>query len=96
MAQNRSRFKQMEIYITEALMVALSLFIIFLFVAGAGIIWLKVILCILIFAITVAVIGFLFLCGEILRKRSRWMSVSAASLFICTLASLLLNYPSPA
>lgn len=95
MANNRSRYKQMQSYVSYALLIGLGLFILYLITAGAGIIWLKVVLSILTFLICLCILAFLYLCGELLRKRSLWMSTAAAAIFICTLASLVLNYPSP-
>ena len=95
MYNNRSRYKQMQKYVSEALMTALALFILFLVFAGFGVIWMKTILTICIFILSLGTLGFLFICRELLRKRSRWMSASAAAIFICTLASLILNYPAP-
>lgn len=95
MANKRSRYQQMQTYISYGLLISFALFILYLIVAAAGIIWLKVILSILTFAVSLCILTFLYLCGELLRKRSLWMSTAAAAIFICTLASLILNYPSP-
>jgi len=95
MAGRRSRYKQMEAYVTYGLLIDLALFILYLIVAAAGIIWLKVILTILTFAASLCILGFLHICGELRRKRSLWMGTAAAAILVCTLASLILNYPSP-
>ena len=95
MANHRSRYNLMQKYVSEALMIDLALFILYLVFAGFGVIWMKTILVICILTLSLGTIGFLFICRELLRKRSRWMSVSAAAIFVCTLASLILNYPAP-
>ena len=95
MAKKQNRYQQMQTYVTRALLIALALFLLYLIVAGAGIIWLKVILSILTLALSLLIVGFLYLCGELLKKRSLWMSTAGAAIFVCTLASLILNFPSP-
>ena len=95
MASKQNRYKQMQALVSKVLLVDLAMFILYLIFAGTGIIWLKVIFTIFIIIVSLCVLTFLYLCGELLRKRSRWMSASAAAIFVCTLASLILNYPSP-
>ena len=95
MDKARRRYRQMEQYMTYALLADLLLFILFLIVAGNGILWLKVILAILTIALSSLCIAYLYLTKELLRQRSLWMSVSAAAILLCLLFSLLLNYPSP-
>lgn len=95
MAKKQSRYQLMQMYITRALLIDSALFILYLIVAGAGVVWLKVILSILDLALSLLIVGFLYICGELLKKRSLWMGTAAAAIFICTFASLILNYPSP-
>lgn len=95
MKSSRSRYKKMEQIITCALLTALLFFIIFMIAAGTGVIWLKTLSAIIAILIAVLCIAFLYLSQELLRRRSLWMSVCAASIIICIIFSLLLNYPSP-
>ena len=95
MNNSNNRYRQMEQYMTYALLADLLLFIFFLITAGNGVIWLKVILTILIIALSIAILAFLYLTRELLKQRSLWMSVSAAAILLCLLFSLILNYPSP-
>ena len=95
MASKQNRYKLMQTYVSRALLIDLALFILYLIVAAFGITWLKVIFSILIFLLSLCVLLFLCMCHELLRKRSRWMSMSAAAILLCTLVSLILNYPSP-
>ena len=92
---NNSRYTAMQTLVTRVLLINTALFLLYLIVAAAAIIWLKVIFTIFIFLISICVLAFLYLCGELLRKRSRWMSAWAAAVFVCTLFSIVLNYPSP-
>lgn len=95
MDNSRKRYRQMEQYMSYALLSDLVLFILFLVTAGHGIIWLKVILAILVIGLSALCLAYLYLTQELLRQRSFWMSVSAAAILICLLFSLVLNYPSP-
>ena len=80
---------------TRAILINAALFVLYLIFAGCGVIWMKAILAILCLLLSAGCAAFLYLCGELMRRRSQWMSISAAALFVLTLASLILNYPSP-
>ena len=95
MENQKSRLQKMQLYMCGALALDLFLFIIYLIAAGNGIIWLKIIIAILAILLSVLCLGFLYLSKELLRPRSFWMSVMAASIAICLLFSLILNFPSP-
>lgn len=95
MAGKGIRYQQMEKYITYGLIADAVLFILYLIFAGFGIIWMKVILAVLAFLLSAAILGYLYLTKELLRPRSLWMSVAAASVIVCLLFSLILNFPSP-
>lgn len=95
MGRQDNRYNQMERYMSFALIIDLILFIAFLIAAGNGIIWLKVILCILTLILSLLCLAYLYLTKELLRQRSLWMSVCAAAIAICLLFSLILNFPSP-
>ena len=94
MDQN-TRYKQMEQYMTFALIADAGIFILYLIFAGFGIIWLKVITAILCLLISGACLALLYMTKELLRQRSLWMSVAAAAVAVCVLFSLILNFPSP-
>ena len=95
MGQNNSRYTQMESYMTRVLLINAALFVLYLIFAGCGVIWMKAITAIFTLIISAGCIAYLYLCRELTRRRSQWMSISAAALFVLTLASLILNYPSP-
>ncbi len=95
MAQKPSRYKVMERYMTYALCLDAVLFILYMIVAGNGIIWLKVILTLACLAISSALLWFLYTTKELLRQRSLWITAGAAAIAVCLLFSLLLNFPSP-
>ena len=93
MATRRNRYRIMERQMTLVLLANLALFILYLLCAGSGNVVLKFILGVLSIMVGILCLGFLRLTGELLKKRSFWMSVSAASIVLCTLVSLLLGYP---
>lgn len=95
MAQKPNRYKVMERYMTYALCLDAVLFVLYMIVAGNGIIWLKVILTLLCLAISGALLWFLYATKELLRQRSLWISAGAAAIAICLIFSLILNFPSP-
>ena len=95
MAQKPNRYKVMERYMTYALCLDAVLFVLYMIVAGNGIIWLKVILTLLCLALSGALLWFLYTTKELLRQRSFWITAGAGAIAICLLFSLLLNFPSP-
>ncbi len=96
MDRRRNRYKEMERIMTRVLIGDAVIFALYLLFAGLGVIWLKVLLSIVSILVNAGCLGYLYLSQELLRKRSLWMTVSAASILICLLVSLILNYPSPA
>ncbi|MBQ7341131.1 MAG: hypothetical protein IJW41_03085 [Oscillospiraceae bacterium] len=93
MKQRRNRYQQMEQLMTYILIGALGLFILYLIFAACGIIWLKVILSILLILTLSAVLAFMYMTGELLKRRSLWITTGAAAILVCLLFSLMLNYP---
>lgn len=95
MAKRKNRYKEMEYYMTIALIVDLLFFILFLITAGTGVIWLKVIFAIVTILLSGLCLAVLYLSRELLSKRSLWMTTAAVSILICLLFALILNFPSP-
>ena len=95
MAQKPNRYKIMERYMTYALCLDAVLFVLYMIVAGNGIIWLKVILTLLCLALSGALLWFLYATRELLRQRSLWITVGAGAIVVCLLFSLIINFPSP-
>lgn len=95
MSKQPNRYQQMERYMCMTLALDLVLFVVYLISAGSGIVWMKVICAILAILISGLCLAFLYLTNELLRERSLWMTVSAAAIAICTIFSLILNFPSP-
>ena len=95
MNKRPSRYKQMEQIMTYVLIGGAILFLLYLISCFAGIIWLKAITAVITVLLSLGSLIFLYLCRELTRRRSQWMSVSALALLLCTLVSLVLHYPRP-
>ena len=95
MAQQNNRYKEMEQYMTCALIADAVLFVLYFICASSGIIWLKVILAILAIALSGLCLACLYFSRELLRQRSLWMTVCAGAVAVCILVSLMRNFPSP-
>lgn len=93
---NRQRYAQYEKYLSLALIADAALFLLFLLFSGLGIVWMKVILAILSIALASVCLVSLYLTGEIIKRRSRYLSVGFCAVIICLLVSLICRYPSPA
>ncbi len=91
MAQNN--YKDLDRFMSIALIGTGALFFFYLVFALFGVIWLKVILSILIFLACAGMLAILYLTGEILKVRSRWMTISAACTAICLFVSLITGCP---
>lgn len=96
MDNKRTRFKKMEMIMTCVLCLDAVLFLAYLIFAGLGVTGLKVVCTIFCFLISGAVLYFLYMTRELLRKRSIWMTLSAACIILCVLVSLILRFPAPA
>lgn len=92
----KNRYKAMETVVTAALCLDAVVFVAYLIFAGCGMTALKITTVVLSFLISGAVLYFLYITRELLRKRSIWMTLGAACIILCVLVSLILNFPSPA
>lgn len=89
----RSRFRQMEDLMTKIILVDLVVFVLYLVCASMGWTVFKVITAIITIFGSFLCLGWLFLTGEFPRRRSLWMITALACIAICTVISLLLNFP---
>ena len=92
---NRRRYKDVERILAQILLGEVVVFILYMIFAGLGVIALKVITSILIVIASVLCLAFLYICGEMFKRRSRWLVFGFGALLLLLLVSLLLNYPSP-
>ena len=95
MSEPRKGFKQLEMLLTIVLILTAVDFILFLLFAGAGVLWVKVITAI--FAIGVSLLCFIYLIliGEWLKQRSLWLTTGFGAIIVCTIVSLICNFPAP-
>ena len=95
MDRKKARYKKMESIITAVLCLDSVIFVAYLIFASIGVVGFKITAAILCFLLSGAVLYFLYLTRELLRKRSLWMTLAAACIIICILASLILKFPAP-
>lgn len=91
----RKRFQQLERALTLIICCDLVLFLLTLAAGGVGILWLKIVMGILTILLSGLGCGFLVLIHEHKRRRSWWMLSAFGSILLCTLVSLICNYPAP-
>ena len=90
------RFKQNERILAIGLLADAALFLLYLLMAGLGVVWFKWVLSIAAVLLSGAGLAVLYLTGELRRQRSLYLSAGFAAVVVCILISLILNYPSPA
>ena len=92
----RMRYKELDKLLTRVLIGEAAVFVLYMLFAGLGVIALKVITSIIIIVASGLSLAYLYMCGEIKKRRSRWLVLGFACLVIVLLVSLILKYPSPA
>lgn len=92
----RKRYKELEQLLTKVLIGDAVVFVLYLLFAGTGVTALKVITAIIAILASGLCLAFLYMTGEIKKRRSRWMVMGFGAIVACLLVSLILNYPSPA
>ena len=92
----RMRYKELDKLLTRILIAEAAVFVLYMLFAGLGIVALKVITAIAIIVASGLSLAYLYMCGEIKKRRSRWLVLGFACLVIVLLVSLILKYPSPA
>ena len=95
MAERKNSYKQLEFYLTIAVIVNAALFFIYMICAGTGVTWAKIFLAILCLVLSVGTLAVLYIKKELLRPRSLWMTLAAGAVLLLLLFSLVLNFPSP-
>lgn len=93
MGKQTNRYKDFERYMTIALIADAVIFVVYLIAAATGVIWLKAVTAIIAFLLSGLCLVYLYITHELLKSRSMWMTVGAASVILCTLFSLILNFP---
>lgn len=96
MGEKRNRYKELEQLMTVLLIATALDFVLFLIFSGVGVLWVKVVTAIFAILMPLLCLVFLYLSKEILRQRSLWLTTAFASILVCTIVSLICNFPSPA
>ena len=95
MAERKFSYKQLEFYLTIAVIANTALFFIYMICAGTGVTWAKVFLAVLCLILSVGMLALLYIKKELLRPRSLWITLAAGAVLLLLLFSLILNFPSP-
>lgn len=93
---NRKRYKEIERILTMALLGDTAVFALFLVFSATGVLAMKVITAIVAILASLLCLAFLYLSGELKKRRSLWLVVGFLSIIVCLLVSLVLKYPAPA
>ena len=85
----RKRYKDLELLMTRILIAVAAVFVLYLIFAGLGKPFLKIFTAIIAIAGSGLSLGFLYLCGEFKKRRSRWIVLGYICTVVCILASLV-------
>ena len=92
----RLRYKQIDQLLSRVLIANTGVFVLYLIFAALGLSILKFIVAIIALLVSGLCLFYLYNLGEFKKARSRWLVMGFGSIILCTLVSLILNYPSPA
>lgn len=93
MAKRANRYRQFDFIMTRVVIGDVFVFLLYLLSAATGIGWLKGLAAVVTILGSAACLGYLYLSQEWLKKRSLWMSLSFASIFLLTIVSLICKVP---
>ena len=92
---SRKRYKELEQMMARILMADVAVFALFVLFSGMGIVALKVICAIVTIIVSAMSLAFLYMTGELKKRRSLWLVVGYIGVLACLLVSLMCNFPSP-
>ena len=92
MARNGG-FKEFEKAMTLLLLCAAAAFVFFLVNAAMGITWMQVITGIVAIGLPIFCLVQLYLTKELLKQRSLWLTTGFGGIALCTLVSIIANFP---
>lgn len=95
MEHKQGHFRQLESLLTMILYLNIALFIGYLVTAGLGLLVAKIILAVLTILLSLFCHWMLFCAKELFRPRGLWMTCAFFSLILCTVVSLIFNFPAP-
>jgi len=91
----RNRYRALEDLMTKVILGDVAFFIAFLIFSGSALSVLKVICAIVSIVGSTLALAWLFLTGELTRRRSLWMVSGFAGILLLVIISLILGYPCP-
>lgn len=91
----RNSYREFESIMTRVILVDAAVFVGYLIFARLDIAALKVITAIIAISGSLLSLAWLFLTGELTRRRSLWMVTGFVCIVLCIVVSLLLGYPCP-
>ena len=91
----RNSYREFESLMTKVILVDAAVFIGYMIFARLDIAALKVITAIIAISGSLLSLAWLFLTGELTRRRSLWMVTGFVCIVLCIVVSLLLGYPCP-
>lgn len=91
----RNRYRELERLMTKVLLGDALVFVLFLVFSANGWGVVRVIAAILSSLVSLLSLAWLFITGELIRRRSFWMVTGFGCIFLCLVVSLLLKYPCP-
>ena len=95
MAERNNRYQEMDRMMTMVILGAAVDFLLYLIFSGMGIVWLKVLTAIFAIIVPILCLVLLYLSQELLRQRSLWLTTGFGSILVCTIVSLICNFPCP-
>ena len=93
MAKRNNRYRQLDFIMTRIVIGDVFFFLLYLLSAASGIGWLKGLSAVIAIVGSALCAGYLYLTQEWLKKRSLWMTLSFASIFLLTIVSLICKVP---
>ena len=91
----RNRYRELDRLMTRVLLVDALVFVLFLVFSAKGWAVVRVIAAIVATLASLLSLAWLFITGELVRRRSFWMVCGFSAIFLCLIVPLLLKYPCP-
>ena len=91
----RNRYRELERLMTRILLGNALVFVFFLISSAQGWTVVRVIAAIVATLASLLSLAWLFITGELIRRRSFWMVTGFGGIFLCLVVSLILKFPCP-
>ena len=91
----RNSYREFESLMIKVILVDIAVFVLYLVFAWKDFAALKVITAIIAIVGSLLSLAWMFLTGELTRRRSFWMLTAFVCILLCVVVSLLLGYPCP-